>query len=188
MGKGPEMEQCSSPAQLLVSCALFNGLSCETVATTIVDSHLWVSVSPSVSPTCAAHSLPAANPTPMVPSLPLVLLSQPMWSATLPLWLFWLILSLIPWLSRFHAVWFSGASGCLLILDWLLSSFWLYEEAKGFYLHLHLGQNFGKFTQKGKKKAFSIVDFLKYRDIYKFYVFNWQAYNCINNNLLISIY
>ena len=29
----------------------------------------------------------------------------------------------------------------LLILDWLLSSFWLCEEAKGFYLPLHLGQN-----------------------------------------------
>ena len=52
-----------------------------------------------------------------------------------------LFVSLIPWLSEFHAVWFSGTSGCLLILDWLLFSFWLCEEVKGFYLHLHLGRN-----------------------------------------------
>ena len=30
---------------------------------------------------------------------------------------------------------------CLLISDWLLSSFWLCEEAKGLYLHLHLDWN-----------------------------------------------
>ena len=30
---------------------------------------------------------------------------------------------------------------CLLILDWLLSSFWLCEEVKGFYLWPHLGRN-----------------------------------------------
>ena len=36
---------------------------------------------------------------------------------------------------------FSGASGCLLTLDWLLSSFWLCEEVKGFYLWPHLGRN-----------------------------------------------
>ena len=36
---------------------------------------------------------------------------------------------------------FSGASDCLLILDWLLYSFWLFEEVKGFYLCLHLGWN-----------------------------------------------
>ena len=29
----------------------------------------------------------------------------------------------------------------LLILDGLLSSFWLFDEAMGFYLHLHRGQN-----------------------------------------------
>ena len=36
---------------------------------------------------------------------------------------------------------FSGTSGSLLILDWLLSSFWLCEEVKGFYLCLHLVRN-----------------------------------------------
>ena len=55
---------------------------------------------------------------------------------------FWLIFYLIPWLLEFHAVWFSGASGCLLILDWLLSSFWTCKEVKDFYLCLHLGQNY----------------------------------------------
>ena len=55
-------------------------------------------------------------------------------STTSSVWLFCLTVSLIPWLLEFHAVWFSGTSGCLLILDWLLSSFWLCEEVKGFYL------------------------------------------------------
>ena len=36
---------------------------------------------------------------------------------------------------------FSAPSGCLLILDWWLSSFWLCEEVKGFYLCLYLGWN-----------------------------------------------
>ena len=36
---------------------------------------------------------------------------------------------------------FSGTSGCLLFLDWLVSFVWLCEEEKCFYLHLHLGQN-----------------------------------------------
>ena len=45
---------------------------------------------------------------------------------------------------EFRADWFSGASGFLLISDWLLFSFWLCEEAKGFYLHLHLGWNYLK--------------------------------------------
>ena len=31
--------------------------------------------------------------------------------------------------------------GCSLILDWLLSSFCVCEEAKGFYLRLHIGPN-----------------------------------------------
>ena len=43
-----------------------------------------------------------------------------------------------PWLSDFHAVWFSGSSGCFLFLN-LLLSFWLCEEVKRFYLCLHLG-------------------------------------------------
>ena len=49
--------------------------------------------------------------------------------------------SLITWLLEFHAVWFSGTFGCSLILDWLLSSFWLCKELKDFYLHFHLVQN-----------------------------------------------
>ena len=58
-----------------------------------------------------------------------------------PVWLVWLTVSLIPLLSEFHAGWFCGTSGCLLILDWLLSSFWLCEEVKGFHLWSHLGRN-----------------------------------------------
>ena len=46
--------------------------------------------------------------------------------------------SLIPWLPDFHAVQFSGSSGCFLFLNGLLSFFWLCEEAKHIYLRLHL--------------------------------------------------
>ena len=67
-------------------------------------------------------------------------------STTLPVCFLCLMVSLIPWLSEFHAVWFSGTSGCLLILDCLLSSFWFFKEAKGSYLHLHLGQK-SQFTK-----------------------------------------
>ena len=69
-------------------------------------------------------------------------------------WSGWLFL-LIPWLSEFHAVWFSGTSGSLLLLDWFLFFFWLCEEGKGFYLHLHLGRKsirdiIHSFTERGE--------------------------------------
>ena len=47
--------------------------------------------------------------------------------------------SLTPWLLDFHTVQFSGTFSCLLFLNLLLSFFWLCEEAKLFYLCLHLG-------------------------------------------------
>ena len=95
-----------------------------TVATTaIVHSLLWVSVSHSASPTRMVRCLTAGSLRP----------------PALVVCLFCLTLSLIPWLSESRAVWFGGTSGCLLILGWLVSSFWLCEEAKGFYLCLHLG-------------------------------------------------
>ena len=41
-----------------------------------------------------------------------------MWcTACLPVWLFWLTFSLIFWLLEFHAGWFSGISGYLLVLE-----------------------------------------------------------------------
>ena len=58
-----------------------------------------------------------------------------------PLLPVWMNVSLTPWLSDFHALWYSGSYGCLLFLKWLLSLFWLCEEAEDFYLCLHLGQN-----------------------------------------------
>ena len=112
-----------------------------TITTTVVHSHLRVSVLPSVSLAWAACCLAAASSASLVCRLAVVFLSQPSSSAALPVWLFWLIFSSIPWLSEFHAIWFSRASGRLLILDWLLSSFLLWLVAKGFYLRLHLGQN-----------------------------------------------
>ena len=48
--------------------------------------------------------------------------------------------SLTPWLLDFHAVQFSGNSGCFLFLNLLLSFFWLCKEAQCTDLHLHLGR------------------------------------------------
>ena len=60
---------------------------------------------------------------------------------SLPLLLVWMnVSSLTPWLSDFYTVLFSGSSGCFLFFNLLLSFFWLCEEAKCIYLHLHLGQ------------------------------------------------
>ena len=47
--------------------------------------------------------------------------------------------SLTPWLLDFHTVPFSGSSGCFWFLNLLFSFYWLCEEAKYIYLHLHLG-------------------------------------------------
>ena len=58
-----------------------------------------------------------------------------------PLPLVWMnVSSLTPWLSDFHTVRFSDSSDCFLLLNLLLSLFWLREEAQCIYLHLHLGQ------------------------------------------------
>ena len=48
--------------------------------------------------------------------------------------------SLTPWLLDFHTVWFSGSSGYILLLNLLLSFFWLYKEVMCVYLCLNLGQ------------------------------------------------
>ena len=61
---------------------------------------------------------------------------------SLPLLSVWMnVSSLTPWLLDFHTVRFSGSYGCFLFLNWLLSFFWLCEEAQYIYLGLHLGQN-----------------------------------------------
>ena len=128
---------CSSLAHLSTN-------SCETGSFShwgnIIHSQLWVSPlkgKPLSQP--LPHSLlPPINQPCLHGLLPCLGLSP---YAALPVWLFCLTVSLIPWLSEFHAVWFSGTSGCLLILDWWLSSFWLWEEMKGFYLCLCLGRH-----------------------------------------------
>ena len=62
--------------------------------------------------------------------------------SSLPVFPVWMnVSSLTPWLLDFHAVWFSGSSGCFWFLNWWLSFFWFSEEVKCFYLCLHLGQN-----------------------------------------------
>ena len=73
------------------------------------------------------HHLATCPLSPSSPSLPL-----------LPVWIN--VSSLIPWLSDFHTVRFSGSSGYFLFLNLLLSFFWSCEEAKCVYLRLHLGR------------------------------------------------
>ena len=76
---------------------------------------------------------PVHQPPPHRPGCP----SPPL----LPVWMS--VSSFTPWLRDFPTVRFPGSSGCVLFLNWLLSFFWLCEEAKRFiYLHLHFGQNF----------------------------------------------
>ena len=55
----------------------------------------------------------------------------------LPVWMN--VSSLTPWLLDFHTVRFSDSSGYFLLLNMLLSFFWLCEEAKYIYLCIHLG-------------------------------------------------
>ena len=101
-------------------------------------------------------SHPLTHPGPLAArlatlSLHPVCLSLPL----LPVWMN--VSSLTPWLLDFHTVWFSGSSGCLLFLNFLLSFFWLCEEAKCIYLCLHLGQ----------KSSFSLFSYLPYNSFSK---------------------
>ena len=48
--------------------------------------------------------------------------------------------SLTPWLLDLHTVWYSGRSGYFSFLN-LLLPFWLCEEAKCVYLHLHIDRS-----------------------------------------------
>ena len=86
-----------------------------------------------------------------------------------PLLPVWVNVSLTPWLSELHAVWFSGTSGCLLFLNWLLFFFWLCKDAQHFYLPLHLVLNFQvffnslpSFLDKEKEAQRYDLTFLKY--------------------------
>ena len=58
-----------------------------------------------------------------------------------------------PWLSDSHTVRFSGSSGYFLFLNLLLSFFWLCEEAKCIYLHLHLGQKSNILYNKPRERT-----------------------------------
>ena len=100
-------------------------------------------------PTCCSQFIHMANMGPPATALPTwscshCLATHPLHSCCLSLSLLLVLMyvsSLTAWLSDFHTVQFSGSSGCFLFLIFLLSFFWLCEEAKCIYLHLHLGQN-----------------------------------------------
>ena len=102
-------------------------------ATAVVHSKLWVLVFPWVSPSCAASCLSAASPTPMAHRLTEVSLHPLPYQSGCSVWLFNSMVIGVP------CSLISSTSGCLLILDWLVFSFWLCNNVKGFYLRLHLG-------------------------------------------------
>ena len=70
-----------------------------------------------------SHCLTTHPLCPSCPSLPF-----------LPVWMS--VFSLTPWLLDFHTVWFSGSSGCCLLLNWLLSSFCARKQCVSTYASL----------------------------------------------------
>ena len=89
---------------------------------------------------CGAAQSASSQLLPCLEASPPGCLSPPL----LPVWM--KVSSLTPLLLDFHTIQFSVNSGCFLFLNLLLSFFWLYEEAKCFYLHLHVGWNFPSLT------------------------------------------
>ena len=86
-----------------------------------------LSCSPDVPSSLSAHKCGTARSTSR--HLTVSPLCPGCWSPPLlPIWMN--VSSLIPWLSDFHVVQFSGCAGCFLFLNLLLSSFWLCKEAK----------------------------------------------------------
>ena len=107
---------------LLISSALFRKLWRQTGR----NSHGGnpsCSPQPPLSPLKSAHPREPSELSPHGCCVTQVFRSRPACSAALLVWLFCLIFSLIPWLSEIREGWFSGAFGCLLILDWLLLPF-----------------------------------------------------------------
>ena len=98
-----------------------------------LEVYLHMNVGPPGPPaTSPARSAPPAT------ALLCILFTPPPISAPLLVWMN--VSSLTPWLLDFHTVQFSGPSGCFLFLNWLLSFFWLYEEAKRTYLCIRLAR------------------------------------------------
>ena len=120
----------------LPSCPSVSACECGSIS-----HHLSGSACCSLPASCTAwitrlHNLPprwVRQPPPCCESFPPCCPSP-------PLLLVWMnVSSLTPWLLDFHTVQFSVSSVCLL-LNLLLSFFWLWEEAWCIYLCLHLGQ------------------------------------------------
>ena len=119
------------PEVLRLCCSCWNprlrSLSC---------SPIFLQVNPHTNVGPPATALPAQSSSshlstrPLCPGCP-----SP---ALLPIWMY--VSSLSPWLSDFDIVQFSGISGYFWLLNLLLSSFWLCEEAMCIYPHLHLGR------------------------------------------------
>ena len=117
----------------------------------------WVMHSVSV-PSCSSWFIQHANVGPPSLTAPASPSSPPSSSSplatrpvhpgfpSLPVWMN--VLSLTLWLLDFHTVRFSGSCGYFLFLN-LLSLFWLCEQAKCIYLHLHLSQKFKLQFSKG---------------------------------------
>ena len=104
LGRG---QKENNAAPLLLSSQLWNKLLCETGSFAHCGNPHYILQS--------ALRLSFTFSQPHLPSqLTCLSFSERAWptgSATLLVWLLWLIFSLIPWLSKFHAFWFSGTSG-----------------------------------------------------------------------------
>ena len=142
---------CVGLYTFLAPMGLSNNLSCEAGSfshchlnpTDVFSQRFWGFISPHFNP-----GLHALSHSPVVPPS---LSERECGTAQstscpspsrLPVWMN--VSSLSPLLSDFHIVRFSGSSGCVLLLNLLLSFFWLCEETQCVYQCLHLGQ---KFTQ-----------------------------------------
>ena len=73
--------------------------------------------------------------------------------------------SLVPWLSDFHTVRFSGTSVFVFVfLNLFLSFFWLCEEVKCIYLCLHLGRKYLFIFNLKKKSSPKDIFFIAFRE------------------------
>ena len=142
---------------ILGPCASLQWFSCETGSFShhctphrILQLRFWVYISPPWNPgLCGLSHSPVVPPSlsthkcgpPSLPAATLLHILSALASLSLSLLLVWMkVSSLTPWLSDFHTIGFSGRCGYFLFLNWLLSFFWLCEEAKNIYLCFHLGQ------------------------------------------------
>ena len=97
----------------------------------------------------------------------------------------WLTVSLILWLSEFHAVWFFWHFWLFIDFRLVVTLFWLCKEAKGFYLHLQLGWN-SPVTIFDLKSIFSVINIATL--VLHWLLFVWDMFfHPSNVNVFVSL-